>query len=418
MRDSCLRAAALVAAALVGACDFNFDVGGGTAPTGVKISLVGDDEFYRTYECAAFQLYATAQFDGENANEGDVTGRVVWRSSNPGVIDVSNGDIRAEPGSVFPAGTVIARSVGTAVIRADYIGLYDEFSVTADPIGDLTITPALTRLAPDSTQTFALEVTFEDDEPAQDLSASAVWSLPTAGAPAALIDTSTVSVAGDPLDRPFLLEARLFTCARSAVRELQLGAVTGLRLSYEQPQSLAVPLGYTDEIRVETVFADAGAPPQNVSALVEIDQVLGDDDDASVAVDEYLVVGSARADRDVQYRLRYKPLDLEALTRVYRFIDSEILSLRVDPARSSLRYPDTLALQAYGLFDDGFERPVRREVVWTSLNRDLATVVIEGFDAGEVSAVAGAEGRATIEAATANSEGPVEAEADIDILRE
>lgn len=145
MRDSCLRAAALVAAALLGACDFNFDVGGGTAPTGVKISLVGDDEFYRTYECAAFQLYATAQFDGENANEGDVTGRVVWRSSNPGVIDVSNGDIRAEPGSVFPAGTVIARSVGTAVIRADYIGLYDEFSVTADPIGDLTITPALTR---------------------------------------------------------------------------------------------------------------------------------------------------------------------------------------------------------------------------------------------------------------------------------
>ena len=120
----------------------------------------------------------------------------------------------------------------------------------------------------------------------------------------------------------------------------------------------------------------------------------------------------------MQYRLRYKPLDLEALTRVYRFIDSEILSLRVDPARSSLRYPDTLALQAYGLFDDGFERPVRREVVWTSLNRDLATVVIEGVDAGEVSAVAGAEGRATIEAATANSEGPVEAEADIDILRE
>ncbi|MFP5306268.1 MAG: hypothetical protein ACLGI7_10665 [Gammaproteobacteria bacterium] len=404
------RVAALAVAALAAGCD----VGEGTAPTGITISFEGLEDGYQTYECAAFQLAATAHFEGDTDAEGDVTSRVIWTSSNPGVIDVSNGELEAEPGSgsYFPAGTVIARTAGTAVIRADYAALSDSFGVTADTIGDLRIVPELTRLAPGSQQTFELEVRFADGDPAVDLTASAVWSLPTADAPATLAGTATVQTVTDPLDRPFVLEARLFTCDRRAERRLALGAVAGLRLRYEQPEALAVPLAYTDEIRVDAAFEDASAPAQNLSGQVEIDQILGDDDYAQLTVGDFLKVSGGSADVESQFRLRYAPLDLEAVTRVYSFADTEIVSLRVEPLRTDLFYPDTLQLEAYGLFADGHERPLRRDVTWASLNEDLVSVVSGGADAGEVTPL-GLEGDATVEAKTGNSEGEVEAEADI-----
>lgn len=416
MSRSAAGAAVLVAAAaMLAGCD-HIDIGEGSAPTGITISLGGVEDGYQTYECAAFQLAATARFEGNGDSDGDVTDRVEWSSSNPGVIDVSNGEIEAEPGSgtYFPAGTVIARTAGTAVIRADYVGLSDDFGVTADAIGNLEIRPVLTRMAPGSRQTFTLDVTFEDDEPEQDLTSSAVWTLPTAGAPASLTSTSTVQAVTDPLDRPFVLEARLFTCDRNAVRELSLDTVAQLRLSYEQPQDLPLPLVLTDEIRAQAVFEDGAAEPQNLSDQVEVEQTLGDADYASIAIGEYLTLSGGRADVQAQFSLRYEPLDLEVPTRVYSFADIEMLSLRVTPERSDLFYPDTLQLEAFGLFEDGYERPVRRNVTWTSLNPDLLSVEGSGTDIGLATPL-GLEGEATVEAKTSNSEGEVDAEADIRI---
>lgn len=414
MSRSRAGAAALVAAAaMLAGCD-HIDIGEGSAPTGIKISFEGIEDGYQTYECAAFQLAATARFEGNDDSDGDVTSRVTWSSSNPGVIDVSNGEIEAEPGSgtYFPAGTVIARTAGTAVIRADYVGLSDDFGVTADAIGNLEIRPALTRMAPGSKQAFTLDVTFEDDEPERDLTSSAVWTLPTAGAPATLTLTSTVQAVTDPLDRPFVLEARLFTCDRNVVRELSLGTVAQLRLSYEQPQDLPLPLVLTDEIRAEAVFEDAAAAPQNLSDQLEVEQTLGDDDYASIAIGEYLTLAGGKADVQAQFSLRYEPLDLEVPTRVYSFADIEMLSLRVTPERSDLFYPDTLQLEAFGLFEDGYERPVRRNVSWTSFNEDLVAVTASGTDIGEVTPL-GFEGEASVEARTSNSEGEIKDEADI-----
>lgn len=407
-----LRAAAWAAIALTGtllaACD---GIGEGTSPSYVTISLNGTEDQYDTYECAAFQLAGTAYFKGENKSSGDITTRSEWRSSNPGVIDVSNGEIETGYGSVFPAGTVIVRSPGTAVIRLDYVGLSDEFSVSAAPIQDVRIEPELTRLVPESTQAFTLEVTFEEDELSYDLTDSAVWSIPTSGAPASL-SGSTVTTVSDPLDRPFLLDAQLYTCDRKASREMQLGAVSELRLTYEQDEALPLPLGISDEIRVEAVFEDSSAEVQNLSDQVEIEQLIGDDDEASVSVGEYLTVSGAVADTPVQYSVEYDPLDITVETRSYTFTDIEMVSLRVDPARAELYFPETLELQAYGLFEDGYERPVRRDVSWETLNDDLATVVSGGADAGEVTPTE-LEGEATIRASTSNSEGILEADADL-----
>jgi hypothetical protein len=405
----------LALAAILAACD---GIGTGSAPSRIHISYGDADEEYQTYECAAFQLSAGAHFSGSAASDddSDITDRVAWRSSNPGVIDVSNGDIEAEPGSgtVFPAGTVIVRGPGNAVIRADYVDLSDTFSVSARPISGLLITPELMRMASESSETFVLEATFDEDDEAYDITSNATWTIATVGAPAEL-SGSTVQAVSDPLDHPFVLEAGLFTCERSAIRVLQLGAVKELQLTYEQPQDLPVPLRITDQIKVEAVFEDASAPSQNLSGQLEIEQVLGAEDDAGISSGDDLSVLGYKEDMPAQFSLRYAPLNLSVLTRVYTFADLELRSLRVSPSMATLNYPDTLQLQAYALFDDGYERPVRREVTWSSFDEDLAVVENATSDAGLVTPAELIGGDVVIRATTSNDSGAVTSDATLGI---
>jgi len=404
-----------VLALAVAACD---GVGTGSAPSRIQISYGAADDEYQTYECAAFQLTAAARFSGSAAStdDDDVTDRVSWRSSNPGVIDVSNGDIEAEPGSgtVFPAGTVIVRGPGTAVIRADYVQLSDTFSISARPISGLRITPELSRMAPESSETFALEATFDEGDEAYDITSNATWTIASVGAPAEL-SGSVVQTVSDPLDHPFVLNADLFTCERGASRVLQLGAVKQLQLSYEQPQDLPVPLRISDHLRADAVFEDSTAPDQNLSAQLEIDQVLGAEDDAGIIAGDDLTVLGYKEDMPAQFALRYAPLNLSVLTRVYSFADLELRSLRVSPSTATLDYPETLQLQAYALFDDGYERPVRREVTWTSLDKDLAVVDTATSDAGRVTPAELIGGEAVIRATTANEDGTVTSDATLQV---
>ena len=75
---------------------------------------------------------------------------------------------------------------------------------------------------------------------------------------------------GSPLDSPFVLEAHLYTCDRTISQTMQLGAVSDLQLSYEQPADVAVPLRMDDRVRVAAAFVDPSAPPQNLSAQVDV----------------------------------------------------------------------------------------------------------------------------------------------------
>ncbi len=388
-------------------------VGDGSGPIGVTITYNGSDDDLQILECSAPQLTAILHMEG--GNDGAVTSLVKWSSSNPGLIDVSNGDIETEPGSgsYFAAGTVIARGAGNAVIRADYVGLSAAFSVTADPIRNLRITPELTYLAPGSVQTFKLEADLYQDEPSSDVTSSATWRLPSSSAPVNFVGTSTLQAASNPLGRTFTLEAQLFTCDRRAQQVMQLAEVTSLRLTHEQPEGLRVPSGYSDELKVEAVFSDASIPAQNVSGQVSVKQVLGASDEASLtAGSEALRLDGLKLNYPVQYRLRYEPLSLEVLTRVVEFGDIKLQSLRVTPELSTLLYPQTARLEAYGSFADGYERPVRRDITWTSLNTNLLNVVGTGTDAGELTPLR-QKGKASIEASATNSAGKVKAIADV-----
>lgn len=404
------RGALLGAAVLLcTACSGGDPIGKGKGPTGLSVHYNGGTASeFQTIECAAFQLNANAVFSsesGSNSTTSDVTARVTWTSSNPGVIDVSNGDIPTYEGSgaYFPAGTVIARTTGNAIIRATYAeSLSATFSVGAGALDSLRLDPVLTRMAPDSQTTFRLYVQPKDDQVEQDLTASAVWSVPTASSAASISGTSTVLAHGAPLDAPFVLEAHLYTCDRTISQTMQLGTVSGLRLSYEQPSTAAVPLRIDDRVRVDAAFTDASAPPQNLSAQIDVTNAdgyapdiastitvtattrTGSDGSAVLSSDSYLLVGGLQKDKPIKLKLTYDQagLNLVTYTREYTFADIDLLDLRIDPLSTSVTYPALGQLHAYANFEDGIERPVTRFVNWTTTTPDLLTVVDTGTDGG------------------------------------
>lgn len=395
---------------LLSACKNGSPVGEGQGPKSVRVAYGTETSSLQTVECATVPLSAIATFDGDHGRtDSTVTSRVIWSSSNPGVIDVSNGNIETAPGSrsFYPAGTVVARTIGSAVIRADYAGLSAGFSITAKPISSARIAPALTRMAPDSRTTFKLYVQPQSDQLEQDLTSSAVWSLP-GSSPAAVVSASSVVQAyAGPLNSAFTLEAKLYTCDRSITQQMSLGEIDHLQLSYEQPATTSdVPLLLGDLIRVDAVFKDAAAPAQNISSLVEADaEALGYNPGIATVTNsiattssvtkngvtrlepnQYLqVTGNVDAvNSPIAFQLTYDKdvLNLKVPTRVYTFQDIDIVDMRLDAGTASLQFPALGKLNAYATFKgESFERPVSRYVGWSVADSSLLSVS-SGFDGG------------------------------------
>lgn len=407
------RGAVLIGAAgllLLSACSGGNPIGEGQGPKYIRIQYGPDASLnsVQFVECATFGLNAIAVFDGDRGETSNaVTSRVVWSSSNPGVIDVSNGDIPVAPGSLnfYPPGTVIARTIGSAAIRADYAGLSAGFNVTAKPIVGTRIAPALTRMAPDSRTTFKLYVRAQSDQLEQDLSSSAVWSLPGSSPAAFVSNGSTVQAAVGPLDSQFTLEAKLYTCNRDVTQVMSLGQVDHLQLSYEQPTSTSnVPLRISDLVRVDAIFTDASAPPQNLSDQVEADAAAAgynpglatigvasttsvtDGSGTRLEPNNYLTVtgNSSALNSPIAFQLRYDKtvLDLRATTRVYTFQNIDLTSMHLDTSSATIQFPALYKFNALGTFaGEAFERPISRYVSWVVADGTLAAVA-NGTDGG------------------------------------
>lgn len=393
---------------LLSACKNGDPIGKGQGPTAVRVAYGAETSSLQTVECATVPLAAIATFDGDKGkSDSTVTSRVIWSSSNPGVIDVSNGDIPTAPGSrtFYPPGTVIARTIGSAVIRADYAGLSGGFSITAKAISSTRIAPALTRMAPDSQATFKLYAQPQTDQLEQDLTASAIWSLPGTS-PAAMVGSgSTVQAFVSPLDSNFTLEAKLYTCDRSITQTMSLGEIDHLQLSYEQPIATSnVPLRIGDLIRVDAVFKDASAPVQNLSDQVEADaQALGYNPGiATISTtatssvtsggvtrlepNKYLLVtGNVDAvGSPIAFQLTYDKtvLDIKVPTRVFTFQDVDLVDMHLDASTADLQFPNLGKLNAYGTFkSESFERPISRYITWTVADGSLLSVS-GGLDGG------------------------------------
>ncbi|WP_245586124.1 hypothetical protein [Solimonas soli] len=392
-------------------------VGSGQGPKSLAVTFGSSTDAVDMVECQTAQLAATVTFadgDGGHESTAPVTSRVVWSSSAPGVIDVSNGDIEtyAGSGAFYPVGTIIARGTGGAVITATYAdAMTASIGVSVGEMTSMRISPVLTRMAPDSQTTFHLYVQPKVDQLEQDLTSSAVWTITDSGSPAVVTGASTVVASRSPVDQPFTLEARLPACNQYLNQTMSLGNVSSLKLSYEQPEGEPVPISIGDRVRVDAVFEDASAPPQNISDQLTVDAADGYNEanattstvTASTVTDgsgtrlestPYLIVSGDgdRLDRDIALKLTFddEGLKLTTNSRVYRFSDIDLESVRLDPATDTdtplvLNFPDLGRLQAYGMFKDGIERPITRFVTWSIFDTDAAglfSVQSGGTDGG------------------------------------
>jgi len=126
----CLGAAAGLAACSGGA------VGSGNAPRNMVITAPSTTiplPSLKMYQCLTSGLRALLYFS--DGSVGDFTNRVVWSSSNPGAVKVSNGDIPG-PGGFYGRGVLVPDGTGTAIITADYFGLISQTAVSVGPLVD------------------------------------------------------------------------------------------------------------------------------------------------------------------------------------------------------------------------------------------------------------------------------------------
>ncbi len=134
-----LSASAAVAGLGLTAC--NGAVGAGNAPQTLVIaapSTVLQLTTLQMYQCLTSGLRALLYFT--NGTVGDYTARVVWSTSNPGAVQVSNGDIPiAGTSSFYPSGTLVPTGAGNAVITADYFGIQSALSIGVDTPQDINV---------------------------------------------------------------------------------------------------------------------------------------------------------------------------------------------------------------------------------------------------------------------------------------
>ncbi len=200
-----LRRAAPLLLFLLAAC--SGAVGQGNAPkllvisqSGVTPSETSGLASTRIYQCIPSALAATLYF--QDGSAGTFTSRVKWSSSDPGTLQVSNGDIAVtgSSGSYYAAGTLVPVTSGDVIVTADYDGIQAQIAVSIGTPQSITVKVLQdgNEVVPDGNYfslgagtTQSLQVTAWLDGAETDVSSKATWSLLSANDSEATIDSST-----------------------------------------------------------------------------------------------------------------------------------------------------------------------------------------------------------------------------------
>jgi trimeric autotransporter adhesin len=189
-----LRWSVLLLAALLGSCA---GIGDGNKPESLSVipTLGRDAEGFRAFMCFRDNVQVLARFT--NGLVGDFTNRVTYRSSNTGVLQVSNGDQAApdRPGFFFSRGTISPVALGTATITVEFADLRASLDVRVVEPDFIRVTPKRSggqSVAVGSTQQFTATTAFDGAE--ADVTQLATWSLVDPGNTDAPVESSIASI--------------------------------------------------------------------------------------------------------------------------------------------------------------------------------------------------------------------------------
>lgn len=258
-----LRAFVLLVTALLGSCA---GIGDGNKPESLVVipTLGRDAEGFRAFMCFRDNLQVLARFT--NGLVGDFTNRVTYRSSNTGVLLVSNGDQVApdRPGFFFSRGTISPVALGTATITVEFADLSASLDVTVVEPDFIRVTPKRDggqSLAVGSVQQFTATTAFDGAE--ADVTQLATWSLvdpfnsdmPVDSATASILRLTgllTASAAGGP----FTVKANFSACqnnlptsvnAPDLETEINIKPLTAIEMTRESPGGDSTVITRTSE---------------------------------------------------------------------------------------------------------------------------------------------------------------------------
>ncbi len=118
-------------------------VGKGNGPDHLVVTsnlAAAGASYFQMYECFRAKVQAILYF--KDGSAGDYTSRVIWSSSSPGTVTVSNGDQpipNSSPAQFYANGVVTPVGGGTAVITANYFGLTASIGVSVGTPQSLTV---------------------------------------------------------------------------------------------------------------------------------------------------------------------------------------------------------------------------------------------------------------------------------------
>lgn len=276
------------------------DISDGNGLSGIRISLATDENgVAEVAQCVGQRLQLLGDFD--NGSVGAFGSRATWTSSNPDIIQVSNGEIEAPgDGFFFSRGTVLpfaeTRTGGDVpvTITASFAGLTTSIDLIVAP-SRLEIFPAQVDLAANTRQQFRAVAVIDGGNlnNSFDLTRSVDWSMtqddgaggqtaPTVGE----IDTVTGVFSGNAFDAT-AADTTLTVSANTGICELGTVPVsaapatisfrnvdfdaTAFELFLTEDDlstpadetttpvtALGIPLGFSQEFRVVGVFDSGG----------------------------------------------------------------------------------------------------------------------------------------------------------------
>lgn len=396
-----------IASVMLAACGVT---GKGLGPVGLVIhtatGAATSNSVARAFVCFATPLSGYVDFSDGTA--ADYTGRIVWSSSNPGVAEVSNGDI-LQPDSTadYAYGTVIPHNPGTTVITADFQGLTQQLTVSVGAPTDFTIVrqdqglpTAVTALSVGVGTTQNLKVDATLDGVVKDVSAYTFWSVAAPGL--ASIDSASGLLKGLGAGGPTRVIASFPICGENTTLPLTVSDLNRIEIDPEFGAD-ALIVGDDEKMNVMADLADGTQEDVSLQATLSSE----DPDVADFSpLDANSLPDILTAAQPGAVQVMASLNDTyQAAPVTVTVVSAALQSIVINPASATLTAGSSqiVPFRASGTFDNGQVQDVTRVVTWTSDNTAVATVGSTPANAGQAVSASGQSALVNISATGAGA---------------
>jgi uncharacterized protein YjdB len=291
-----------------------------------------------------------------------LTANVIWSSSDEAVVDVD-----------LESGFVTAKASGTATLtaRSGKISGLGKLTVIAAELTEIIVTPKIPFVAVGRTQQFSAEGTFTDGT-TRPLTKGIKWNSS---------DTSAVKISNDGLATAVAKEVGSPIAIKVTAI---LGTVSGTaKLTVTPPELMEIRVtpatpslaaGQTQVFTAEGIFTDGARRPIGSQVQWEMS------DPVAVTIDS-----SGRATAVAKGVTGPFTVTVAAVSEKVRgtaaltITPPELTAIRITPDKPSVIAGRTQSFTAEGAFTDGVNRPLTKEVAWSSSNNAMATVGLDGL---------------------------------------